>query len=358
MLPMQASAQSFAPDGFRFHRDKKERVVAVEYYGKAGLRSSQISKLPDLESMMIVYGTELTADDIDYLSTLTDLVDLMIGQETIDMPVDIKGDLSKLKQLTLLESVHLCKHDIRDVDLKFIGSLPRITFLEFNADANLNGKHYAVTDLCGDYLCSATTLEEIWIQGHGNLTDEFVSKLTNGLPNLESFRLACPELTDESLRLLAKRSKRLKLLDVRSNKFTDAGIEHLSKASKLETLLLDSSSLTEECVKSIGGLHQLQCLQLTIPTISDAGARMLAKLPSLEILAMRQPALTDAQFATFRNHQTLKSAFINGKTLSNDQILEIIETIPNLEHITISSKNTEFKKFVDRMLNDKKRPKH
>src|SRR5690606_41674849 len=68
-----------------------------------------------------------------------------------------------------------------------------------------------------------------------DLSDKFVSTLTEGLANLEHLDLSSPKLTDESLRLLAERCKKLSGLVIGSDQFTDAGVRHLGKATDLRS---------------------------------------------------------------------------------------------------------------------------
>jgi uncharacterized protein (TIGR03067 family) len=69
--------------------------------------------------------------------------------------------------------------------------------------------------------------------------------------------LNSPELTDESLRLLAARCKNLKSLSIASDHFTAEGLKHLDKLQNLEKRSVSSPSLREtnnpkEIVKLLG----------------------------------------------------------------------------------------------------------
>ncbi len=349
LIPLCAYSQSAAPPGFSFHRDS-ENHVTVFYSGNSGLRNGKLSELHRLRSVNISYGTKLTSDDLAYLSTLVNLKGIRIGQEIFDSPIIIEGDLSKLGSMKSLEWVHLCKHDIKDSDLKFIASLPKITELVFNAESELQSGGSAVSDLCADYLCRAKTLESIYVQGYGKLTDEFVLKIADGLPNLKHLDLSCPNLTDKSLRFLAKRCKKLRWLNVHSNRFTDQGVQQLSTAEHLEILWLDSNALTENCVESVAALQKLRQLKLTVPTITDRGVQVLANLGRLELIILRQPPLTDAQFRMFQNHPTLESGFINGEKMSIESVIKVIDTIPNLRHLSVGTRASDLQAAVNRAL--------
>lgn len=351
-------AQRDSPHGFEFQRNDKGDVWAIRYWGSSGLQSGGLDDFTTLEFLEIVYGTKLTADDLKYLSSLDQLEGLQIGQDLVDTPVHIEGDLSVLGKLKLLEHVHLCKHDIKDSDLEFISSLPALSQLKFNADSDLDGGGSTLTDRCATHICQAKTLESIYVQGYGNLTDEFVSTITDGLPELEHLNISCPNLTDASLKFLAKRCKELKWLDLGSNRITDHGVEHLSEANNLEMLWIESTSLTSRSIESVASLQKLRHLELTVPTIDDRHAQILADLRKLEIIALRKHPLTDKQFRKFANHPTLKSGFLNGENLSIDNTLKTIESIPNLRHLRVGSKNLELQSAIDRVLQNRSNTSH
>ena len=79
LLSQVALSQRASTPGFHFTRDEEQRIVAVEYFGTSGLRSAGLHELTRRESVTISYGTELTRDDIAYLSTLKDIVELEMG---------------------------------------------------------------------------------------------------------------------------------------------------------------------------------------------------------------------------------------------------------------------------------------
>ena len=112
------------------------------------------------EIVDFVYGTELTAEDIERLSAFDSLAHIYMGYAGHDSEyVTIKGDLPKLGRLKNLEVVYLNKDGIVDDDIKFIASLPKIRELELNAKNGEGG----CTDRCADYLSKAKTLRELRI---------------------------------------------------------------------------------------------------------------------------------------------------------------------------------------------------
>ncbi len=197
------------------------------------------------ESVTFDYGTELTAEDIDRLSGFGSIARINMGYAGIDSEyVTIEGELLKLAQLKNLQEIHLCKDGINDDDLRFVALLPKIHTLEFNAD---NGSDDApiCTDGCADHLSAAKTLRKLVIHD-GQFTDKFVATITKQLSGLEELWLNSPELTDESLRLLADRCKKLKTLRIASDHFTAEGLKHLDHLKHLEKRSVTSPALRKE----------------------------------------------------------------------------------------------------------------
>ena len=152
-----AFSQNVSANGFRFYGE----CSAVTYWGELGLRTGDLHDLPNLNSVEISYGTTLTADDLKYLASLEKIECIQIGQQIIDSPVRIDGDLSVLGKLKHLNRVHLCKQDIKDADLSFIASLPKVTQLEVNADSDYAGGGSTLTDDCAIHVGRAKSLESV-----------------------------------------------------------------------------------------------------------------------------------------------------------------------------------------------------
>lgn len=321
------------------HIDEKERVVVASFQeGPGSLRKAGLHRFSHLEMVDVDYFTELNQDDIDYLSSLTQVVQLKLGQVAgLAECATVDGELTKLSQLTRLESFELCKKDMEDEDLAFIAKLPRIKDVIIEATPGLRkDKLPPITDKCAEYLRAAKTLESIDIVGGAALTDRFISRIAS-LPRLKMLRFnhRSDKFTDKSLGLLALRAKQLTWLDLGSEQFTDQGVRFLSRMENLEMLWLRSPKLTAGCVSSIKSLKRLHHLELTPSSVDDVGFKAIADLPKLETLVLRKPAITDEQFRMLSNHPSLGSAFLNGSQLTPDLAMGVIRSLPKLHHIQI-----------------------
>lgn len=330
------------------------RDVSLRYYGRDGLAKSAPKDTSTLRHVQIVYGTKLTANDVAFLSTLEHVEELLIGGNLSDEFVTIEGGLLPLAQMKGLRNVFLCKNQMCDKDLAFVPALSAIESLEFVGNTNpyaVDGP--TVTDECAEFLRRATSLRSLYISGGEKLTDRFVSVIARDLKNLEHLDMDSELLTDQSLQVLANQCGNLRWLDLHSNQFTDEGVAYLANAKKMERLWVGSNALTDQCVKSVAGLDHLRHLELTVATIHDDSIQTLVRLPVLEILALRQPPLSDDQFAMFAHHPTLQSAFLNGRDLSATKVLEVIQTMPKLDHLDVGV-NKSLQATVKRFLASRK----
>ena len=362
-LALMGSASSQTPNlqdemlpEIRLHRLAETGVEGVRYFGKRGLRAARLHEFSNLKTLSISYGTKLTQADIDYLATLTSIVELEFGFVGMSSEtVEVEGELDPLKALVNLERLSLSIQDFEDRDLAFIATLPKLIDLEFKAGCDFpEDGDVEITDGCAEYVGQIKSLRSVCIYSNENLSDHFVEKLTRANPNLEHFEItAVDSITDESLRFIGERCPNISWLDIDSDRLTDAGVGCLAKSEKMEMLWLRSKLLTSNSVMSVSNLKQLQHLELTVSELDDAGMKVIAELPNLEVLALREPLLTDRQFGMLQNHSTLKSSFLNGTQLSVEPTIGTIESLPAIEHLEIRTNDIKLSQAVKQTLLEK-----
>jgi hypothetical protein len=321
----------------RTRSDKQGRIVGLTYWGQGGLRQSAPKDVSSLTNVDISYGTTLTRDDIEFLASLQNVEELSFGGNLDGEYVAIEGDLSPLGKLKRLESVFLCKRDMRDSDLVFLRELPNLRSLEFLAGPNpFHENGSSVTDACAESIGQARNLRWLEIYNGDNLSDRFIEGISQHLEELEHLHLGSDNLTDRSLQLLAKQCGNLKSIDLYSKQFTDQGVAFLASAKQLQKVWLECPLLTNESVSVLTELRDLRHLLITAPTVTNEVVEKVAKLPELQILCLRNTPLSDEQFAMFANHPKLESIFANGRNLTTENVLQVIGTMPRLEHMTLA----------------------
>lgn len=321
----------------RTRSDKQGRTVGLTYWGQGGLRQSAPKDVSSLTNVDISYGTTLMGDDIEFLASLQNVEELSFGGNLDGEYVAIEGDLSPLGKLKRLESVFLCKRDMRDSDLAFLRELPNLRSLEFLAGPNpFHENGSSVTDACAESIGQAKNLRWLEIYNGGKLSDRFIEGISQHLEELEHLHLGSDNLTDRSLQLLAKQCGNLKSIDLYSKQFTDQGVAFLASAKQLQKVWLECPLLTNESVSVLTELKDLRHLLITAPTVTNEVVEKVAKLTELQILCLRNTPLSDEQFAMFANHPKLESIFANGRNLTTENVLQVIATMPRLEHMTLA----------------------
>jgi hypothetical protein len=321
----------------RTRSDKQGRIVGLTYWGQGGLRQSAPKDVSSLTNVVISYGTTLMRDDIEFLASLQNVEELSFGGNLDGEYVAIEGDLSPLGKLKRLESVFLCKRDMRDSDLAFLRELPNLRSLEFLAGPNpFHENGSSVTDACAESIGQAKNLRWLEIYNGGKLSDRFIEGISQHLEELEHLHLGSDNLTDRSLQLLAKQCGNLKSIDLYSKQLTDQGVAFLASAKQLQKVWLECPLLTNESVSVLTELKDLRHLLITAPTVANEVVEKVAKLPELQILCLRNTPLSDEQFAMFANHPKLESIFANGRNLTTENVLQVIGTMPRLEHMTLA----------------------
>ena len=321
----------------RTRSDKQGRIVGLTYWGQGGLRQSAPKDVSSLTNVDISYGTTLTRDDIEFLASLQNVEELSFGGNLDGEYVAIEGDLSPLGKLKRLESVFLCKRDMRDSDLVFLRELPNLRSLEFLAGPNpFHENGSSVTDACAESIGQARNLRWLEIYNGDKLSDRFIEGISQHVEELEHLHLGSDNLTDRSLQLLAKQCGNLKSIDLYSKQFTDEGVAFLASAKQLQKVWLECPLLTNESVSVLTELKDLRHLLITAPTVTNEVVEKVAKLTELQILCLRNTPLSDEQFAMFANHPKLESIFANGRNLTTENVLQVIGTMPRLEHMTLA----------------------
>ena len=320
-----------------FTSNASGRIVGLTYWGRGGLRQSAPKDVSNLTHVEISHGTTLTRDDIEFLASLQNIEDLSFGGNLDDEYVVFEGGLAPLAKLKRLERLFLCKRDMRDSDLAFLRELPNLQSLEFLAGPNpLSENGSSVTDACAESIGSSKSLRFLVIDGGNAISDSFVDEITQHLSNLEHFDLDSELLTDRTMQLIAERCGNLKSINLYSKQFTDHGVASLASAKQLQEIWLECPLLTQESVSAVTELKDLRHLLITAPTITNEVVEKVSKLPELQILCLRNTPLSDEQFAMFANHPKLESIFANGRNLTTEKVLQVIATMPKLEHMTLA----------------------
>ena len=209
----------------------------------------------------------------------------------------------------------------------------------------------------------------------GPTTDAGLAHLA-GLKKLRTLLLGeADDITDVGLAHLAGLTKLDRLVIFNTGKITDAGVAHFSRMKSLTSLWITHENLTDEALKTIGGLPALENLlvhteseasvdpigkragkgkigdvglgylaglghmkSLALPATAagKTGFEALAKLESLESLRVETGPLSEGMLSPLRSLPKLRSLFIESPAV-DDSALECLATFPALSLLEVHS---------------------
>lgn len=129
--------------------------------------------------------------------------------------------------------------------------------------------------------------------------------------------------------------KQLRLLDLRYNRISDAGLEHVAQFKQLERLELAKTNVTSTGLARLAGLTKLRWLSLADCQIDDRGLEHLKQLVALEFLDLGNTQVTDAGLQNLSGLSRLKTLWLYG-TQTTDAGLARLSSLAELEEISYS----------------------
>ncbi len=186
---------------------------------------------------------------------------------------DPSAAIAALKNLPMLEEIHLYRCTVSDRDFKDMGILPSVKKLDLY-----------------DNIISNTSLEYL-----------------SQLPNLESLGLYG--------------------YDVR---ISEAGLQNLSHAKSLTTLELSRTTITDSALAHFPCLQQLESLSLREVPI-DSGITHLTRLPNLKTLDLYNTLVTDETLDSFQPNKTLRFLELAHTLVSESGIQRLQERMPDTQ---------------------------
>lgn len=267
-----------------------------------------------------------------------------------------EGALSELSPLVGLQSFELDNPEVCDEDLVVLRDWKGLTKL------SLKGCELLGDDTLG-YLSQLTALQHLDLANIGNFTDEGIAHLKN-LHDLRYLNLHGPDdeelsnpLTDAALASFENMTKLEELSLGHCENITGAGLHHLCKLTRLQTLDLNttalsaenatqlkllpalkdlniaSTSITSESLDSISDLIQLTNINLTDTCVSDITP--LAKLPNLFELILDDTRIENKNLEPLSGFSSLKILTLIHTAISDEGISHI-NKLPRIEHLDMS----------------------
>jgi hypothetical protein len=216
-----------------------------------------------------------------------------------------------------------------------------------------------VTDSDLEYLKYADKLEAVYLRG-AKVTDDGL-KYLKPLDNLMCLQICDVDITDEGLKHLSE-LKKLQTLDLYNTRVNGSGLVHLNP-SRLKSLTLDGSIIsdvgwkiihnlnqlekldigysgaTDAKLEFLGGMHSLRWLDISGNQITDLCLNRISGLVKIENLFLGNTAISDAGLIYIRNFGQLKELSVVGTCITDVGVKEI-SNIKNLENIYLNNTKT------------------
>jgi len=304
-----------------------------------------------LTEIAILDGSQLTADDFALFGRLTDLLKLQI-LNCRALNSEMVSKLTGLKQLTSLALTNTVIDDSA-VDT-IVKSFPKLTVLDLSSNANMSGQVLkAISELKG--------LQQLTL-----VQNRFNELSTRRLSKLQDLRVldlrGNMEAGDMTLEVIANLPK-LKAFKHRSTAVSDFGMEHLSRNTTLENLLIQDFAITNQSGQHLAKLQKLSQLEIfrcqgfgsegvlalkglnlqrltlrDLPTVDDSALEVLKELPKLRRFYLHEiSGISDSGLKNLGSLQALELLDIWSIPQMTDATLDVIATLPNLKELTVRS---------------------
>ena len=102
--------------------------------------------------------------------------------------------------------------------------------------------------------------------------------------------------------------------------------------TKVTSLVLDSTKITDEGLKDVAKLQGLEMLNLdSCEQVTDEGLKEVAKLQLLEMLNLSGTEITDAGLKEFVKFQNLKVLYLESTKTTDAGVAELRKALPKCE---------------------------
>lgn len=225
--------------------DERQAVALLQRYGERPtalptVLARIVKDLPHTRRLNL-YRTVLTDDQLERLTSLTELEELSVGWGVTD------AGLAHLKALPRLRHLNLHQKKITDAGLKHLAPLTQLQ----------------------DLVLSRTLI-----------TDDGLKHL-KGLDRLRHLDLSGNDLTDAALAEL-RSLKSLQALALAETRITDKGLVHAKELGNLEYLDVSGTEVTSKGLMPLIGLKRLRALKVPARVSDEARGRLREALPNLQ----------------------------------------------------------------------------
>jgi WD40 repeat protein len=264
--PMPRQGAVLEEHGARLGRDRDGNVISVNL--DKSLQEDDVAELARLPKLATLYVHEIRDADLARIKHFTTLYSLQISKSEIS-----DAGFAEIKSLSKLRTLSIYSSRITDDGLAHLAALPLLR--------NLSLSQSKITGTGLSQLHGLAELEDLSLSS-SPVTNDGLKELS-AFPNLAGLHLGkCPQIGDEGLKTIGKLSK-LRTLEIHDTGVTNEGLANLAGLSRLHALGLANTNITDEGLRHLDSLQNLTVLWLNDVDVSDAAVeRLRQKLPKLK----------------------------------------------------------------------------
>ncbi len=304
-----------------------------------------------LAEIVIQDGSSLSEEDIALFGRLTDLKKLQIYNcrpFNDEMAKQLLG-LKELQSLALVNTV------INDASVELIAkSFPKLNELDLSSNTNLTAE--ALKQICEISKLQKLTLIQT---GFNDITTRRLAKLEDLRALDLRGNMEAGDMTLESISGLAK----LTSFKHRSTAVSDFGMEHLTKNTMLENLLVQDFAISSQTGEHLAKLRKLKQLEIfrcpgfgsegvlalkgldldrltlrDLPSVDDQALEVFTELPKLRRLYLHElGSISDSGLSQLAALNSLELLDIWNVPQMTDATIDVISALPNLKELSIRS---------------------
>lgn len=219
--------------------------------------------------------------------------------------------------------VSLVNTSVSHAGIKIIARFPQLRSL-------LVYRGPMITDRAVSYLRKATELRELYLNGTA-ISDKALAYVGH-LPHIWSVCLDDTAVADAGCRHL-EGLRSLFLLSLKGTRVQGHGLVDLPNNRHFSLYLEGSAASDEGVIAFSRRLTKLKTLSLNATAVTDAVARSLAKLRYLESLLLSGTAITDEGLAAFHGHPRLFHLYLERCKVSAAAVKRLKRATPALNHV-------------------------
>lgn len=230
-----------------FEIDDRGAVVFARYFGDSKWLveqkdpKSHLHLLPGLEDFHL-QDHRVSRAEMKYVAGLKKLIDLQLGDgpEGVECDEGVMEELAGAKQI---EWLWICKDNLKDADLKWIATMPKVIELTIQKRGYVDPADLGILVTEEGLLVLATmkNLEGLRLWSDMKVSDRVVERFAT-LPKLSCLHVHSDQLTDKTVDTIASRMK-LEELEIDSSSLSARGIEQLKNVPGLKTLEINGKTI-------------------------------------------------------------------------------------------------------------------